>query len=220
MAAALRRADVAMAWPDTPYRVPPGTVKTKAGEPFKVFTPFYRAWSDQPSPDPAPRPERIRWVEGLAGDDLPAAPPVDAELPAAGEEAAHRRLERFLDEHLDGYAQHRDAPGRPTSLLSPDLKWGFLHPRQVLERVGDDEDGSKLRSEVAWREFYADVLWAWPASARESFVPKMAAMRVNEGRATDERFAAWVAGRTGYPLVDAGMRQLAATAWMHNRVRM
>lgn len=205
---------------DTPYVVEPGTLRTKAGGPFKVFTPFYRAWSQEALPPPRPEPDAVRWVAGLEGDAVPQAPAVSAELPPAGEAAAHRRMERFLDEHLDGYAQGRDRPDRPTTRLSPDLKWGFLHPRQLLDRLGPAADDEKLRSEVAWREFYASVLFEWPASARHSLQPKMAKMRLNEGEQTDARFEAWADGRTGYPLVDAGMRQLRAQAWMHNRVRM
>jgi len=213
-------ADVALVGADTPYVVAPGQVRTKTGGPYKVFTPFYRAWSEHELPPPQPVSEGVRWVTGLRSDGVPEAAVTEAELPEAGEDAAHERLARFLDEHLVGYAEGRDQPALPTTRLSPDLKWGFLHPRQVLDRLGDAADDEKLRAEVAWREFYAHVLFEWPESAREAFVPKMAAMRLNEGPTTDERFLAWVEGRTGYPLVDAGMRQLAAEAWMHNRVRM
>ena len=220
VADALASADVPFSRPDHPYVVEPGTLTTKTGAPFKVFTPFARAWADRPLPAPCPRPANVRWVDGIRGDGLPRGEAIDVVLPTAGEDAAHRRLDRFLDQHLEGYAAHRDVPHRPTSHLSPDLKWGFLHPRQVLERVVPDVDGERFRSEVVWREFYAHVLFTWPASAREAWQPKMASMRVDEGATADARFDAWASGRTGYPLVDAGMRQLAATGWMHNRVRM
>jgi deoxyribodipyrimidine photo-lyase len=200
--------------------VDPGELRTKTGGAYKVFTPFFRAWSHEPHPDPVPAPRSVRWSAGVPGDGLPDAPDPGIDLPSAGEQAARRRLDRFVERHLAGYAEGRDRPAVPTSQLSPDLKWGFLHPRQVVHAVGGGPDADKLVSEVAWRDFYAHVLFEWPDSARHVFVPKMAGMRLNEGRTTDERFDAWVEGRTGYPLVDAGMRQLAETAWMHNRVRM
>jgi deoxyribodipyrimidine photo-lyase len=217
---ALRGAEVAFTCPDTPYVVAPGELRTKAGGAYKVFTPFFRAWSHEPHPVPVPAPRSVSWTVGVWGAGPPDAPDPGIDLPSAGEHAARRRLRRFVEHHLEGYADGRDRPATATSHLSPDLKWGFVHPRQVLHAVGAGPDAEKLAAELAWRELYAHVLFEWPESARQAFVSKMAAMRLNEGRTTDERFDRWVQGRTGYPLVDAGMRQLAQTAWMHNRVRM
>jgi deoxyribodipyrimidine photo-lyase len=90
----------------------------------------------------------------------------------------------------------------------------------MLAGLGDDDGALKLQGEIAWRDFYADVLWHQPASAREELVPAMAGLEYDEGPEADQRFQAWAAGRTGFPFVDAGMRQLLGEAWVHNRVRM
>ena len=98
---------------------------------------------------------------------------------------------------------------------------GLPHPRQLLRRLdGRKPSHDTFAKELAWRDFYADVLDAWPESAWHSWNPRMADMRVDAGNRADERFEAWCAGRTGFPIVDAGMRQLVAEGWMHNRVRM
>ncbi len=209
----------------SPYAVEPGVLTTGAGSPFKVFTPYYRAWKDHgcTAPLSVPRPSELalRWVEGVGSEAVPAEPAVDADLPPAGEAAARRRLDAFRENDLAAYDTRRDLPGADaTSRLSPYLKWGCTHPRQVLAGLGRSRGAERFRTEVAWRDFYADVLWHRPESARQSLRPEMAAMPVDTGGLADERFAAWAAGRTGYPLVDAGMRQLLGEAWMHNRVRM
>ena len=130
-------------------------------------------------------------------------------------------LEAFLDGPVDAYADERDRPDHDgTSRLSPHLRFGTLHPRQVLDRCRPGTSGDTFRSELAWREFYADVLWHRPDSAWSSLSPVGDHLRWDTGPEADRRFAAWAAGRTGFPLVDAGMRQLAAEGWMHNRVRM
>lgn len=207
----------------TPYLVPPATVTTLAGEHYKVFTPYYRSWRDLAGEAPSPTPT-VTWAEGPGSEPVPAAPLLDARLPEAGEAAAHDRLDLFLDERAARYHEARNDPGLDgTSRLSAHLKFGCIHPRQVvarLQEVGGGPGIEVFRSELAWREFYADVLFHRPETAREAVLPKMRAMRSDEGSAADALFAAWGAGKTGYPLVDAGMRQLAGEAWMHNRVRM
>ncbi|MBL8778508.1 MAG: deoxyribodipyrimidine photo-lyase [Acidimicrobiales bacterium] len=206
----------------TPYAVPPGTLHTQAGDPFKVFTPFWRAWDPRARETPTAAPT-VAWVAGLASSrPSPVPPPEGVVLPAPGEEGAHARLDGFLADAVHRYHEGRDEPGVDgSSRLSPYLKYGCLHPRQVLDRLAPGEPGpDALRRELAWRDFYADVLFHRPDTAHQAFLPKMRAMRVDEGPSTEGRFAAWREGRTGYPLVDAGMRQLASEAWMHNRVRM
>ncbi|MCB0971080.1 MAG: deoxyribodipyrimidine photo-lyase [Acidimicrobiales bacterium] len=207
----------------SPYAVAPGTIFTKGGTPYQVFTPFSKAWRTHGWDAPVPVPRSARYVAEVAGDERPATPEPDATdgLPDAGEEAAHRAADRFLESHVEGYGDHRDRPDLDaTSRLSPHLKVGTIHPRQLLDRLGDTAGPSTFASELCWRDFYADVLFHWPASAQESFDRRMDGLRWDTGALADERFEAWCAGRTGYPIVDAGMRQLAAEGWIHNRVRM
>ncbi len=209
---------------DSPYAVKPGSVLTGGGTSYKVFTPFFRSWTKHGWAEPLPAAE-VDWVEPpTASSGVAAAIPevqVTIPLPDAGEDAAWELAEAFLRERVGAYDDARDRPGIPgTSQLSPYLKWGTLHPRQLLDRLGSSPGEETFRSELCWREFYAEVLSVRPDSARQAYVDKMAGMEIDEGPVADERFAAWVDGRTGYPMVDAGMRQLAGEGWMHNRVRM
>ena len=206
----------------SPYAVPPGEVVNKSGDPYKVFTPFSRAWRAHGWPDPIPAPRSVRWAAGLDSDGFPSVP-LDAglELPPPGEAAAKLAARRFYDTHLADYADARDRPDLDgTSRLSPYLKWGCLHPRQLLAKLGQGTGDEAFRNELCWREFYADVLWHRPDTVRQAFDPAMRAMEVDGGAGTDEPFRAWCDGRTGFPIVDAGMRQLLGEGWMHNRVRM
>jgi deoxyribodipyrimidine photo-lyase len=204
----------------SPYAVAPGRVTKGDGGPFQVYTAFYRAWVAHGWRAPAgPLPGDARW-RALPGTGIPQDPrlPAGLTLPEAGEAAALDRWRRFAGEHLTGYAGDRDRPDLDrTSRLSPYLKFGSIHPRTILADLPGD---SQYRREIAWREFYAAVLHFWPDSARRYFLPAMAGMDYDSGPGADAAFAAWVAGRTGFPIVDAGMRQLLAEGWMHNRVRM
>jgi len=209
----------------SPYAVAPGRVLTGGGSPYRVFTPFRREWTARGWPDPVGRPAGAVWAAAesdVAVDDLSPDPStVTASLPGAGEDAATELLDEFLAGPVDAYCDDRDRPDRPgTSRLSPHLRFGTIHPRQILARIPAGPSGDSFRSELAWREFYADVLWHRPDSAWRPLVPAGEHLRWDTGRLADARFAAWAAGRTGYPLVDAGMRQLLAEGWMHNRVRM
>ena len=207
---------------DSPWAVPAGTLRTGGGGAFKVYSAYLRAWRQHPLASTANRPRQVPTVGGVRSNKLPATPSVSAELPAPGEAAAHRALDRFLATRVDGYASLRNDPGADaTSRLSPYLKWGCLHPRQLLRRLDSRaRSHDTFAKELAWRDFYADVLCEWPDSARAAWNEKMAAIEVDTGQAADERFAAWCEGRTGFPIVDAGLRQLVAEGWMHNRVRM
>lgn len=205
----------------SPYAVPPGSIASKAGSPYKVFTPFSRAWRDHGWPRPVDRPSAIAWrrVAGEPIPDPPAMPGVD--LPTAGEVVARAQLDRFLRSGVHDYDEARNAPGADaTSRLSPHLRWGTIHPRQVLDRLGSSRAEQTFATELCWREFYADVLFHRPESARESMDEAVGSMPWDHGMAADELFDAWAEGRTGYPIVDAGMRQLLGEGWMHNRVRM
>lgn len=205
----------------SPYAVPPGSVLTGSGTPYQVFTPFARAWRGHGWPDPVRTPAAIAWRQ-VGSEPWPDEPDLGAvALPRAGEDAAAERLDRFLRVHVADYAGARDRPGEDaTSRISPDLRWGTLHPRQVLARLGDALGEQAFATELAWREFYADVLLHRPESARESMDEKVGGMPWDSGADADERFEAWARARTGFPIVDAGMRQLLAEGWMHNRVRM
>jgi deoxyribodipyrimidine photo-lyase len=222
-----RLAERGVAWVATgsPYAVGPGRVRTKDDTAYRVFTPFARAWREHGWPEPAPTPRGVAFGDDLSDqlagkriDHALAECPVD--LPAAGEDAALRRWRSFRDDHLSAYGDARDRPDRPgTSRLSPYLKVGAIHPRTILADVAGAGSGAATAfvDELAWREFYADVLHTEPHSAWRDLRPELRSMPYDE---PDGLFDAWKAGRTGFPIVDAGMRQLAATGWMHNRVRM
>lgn len=225
VAASLEAAGRQLALVGSPYAVAPGRILGGSGGPYQVFTPFRKAWEAHGYPLPVGTPTGIRWVQGacdLTLDDLEPDPAlVTATLPAAGEAAAEDALQRFLDGPVASYGDDRNRPDlEGTSRLSPHLRFGTIHPRQVLARTPSGASADVFRSEIAWREFYADVLWHRPDSAWQPLNPVGEHLRWDVGPEADARFEAWVAGRTGFPLVDAGMRQLAATGWMHNRVRM
>jgi deoxyribodipyrimidine photo-lyase len=142
-------------------------------------------------------------------------------LPPAGEAAALVRWHDFRDSTLDDYADDRNRPDIDgSSRLSVHLKYGEIHPRTLLAELADSKAHEVFRKELAWREFYADVLHHAPETAREYLRPEFARMTYDSGPDADARLDAWQQGQTGYPIVDAGMRQLLRDGWMHNRVRM
>ncbi|MCU0280709.1 MAG: DNA photolyase family protein [Acidimicrobiia bacterium] len=191
----------------------PGTVLTGDGGPFKVFTPFYRAWQARPW-DPWPEPG----AAGVAADPGDGVPPTGPSLMAPGEEAAVERLESFL-ERVDRYPEERDRPDLDTtSRLSADLKFGTISPRAVVRRVeGPGAGRAAFVRQIAWREFYAQLLAAFPETRRRAMRPEYDRVA---WRHDPDGLAAWAEGRTGYPIVDAAMRQLRAEGWVHNRTRM
>lgn len=221
VAASVTEAGIEFVRTGSPYAIEPGTIFTRSDTPYKVFTPFSRVWREHGWPDPVPKPRTIPW-RSVASDEVPARPDLGAVVLArAGEDAAANRLDHFLRSKVEDYEDARDLPAEDaTSRLSADLKWGALHPRQILSRLGDTVGEQTFATELCWRDFYADVLFHAPESARESMNERVASMPWDEGAGADEAFDAWAAGRTGYPIVDAGMRQLLAEGWMHNRVRM
>ena len=222
VAASLGEAGVAFAGKGTPYAVAPGTVVKDDGTPYAVFTPFSRAWRGVGWPDPIGAADvSIQRVRGVKSDGIPDDPAIDCDLPAAGEIAAHARWEAFLGDDLDHYDTRRNNPSKSgTSRVSPYLRWGNVHPRQLLADLGDSRAHATFAKELAWRDFYADVLFRHPDSARQNLQRKMDPMELDTDEAAKARFEAWKTGRTGYPIVDAGIRQMLATGWMHNRVRM
>ncbi len=210
----------------------PDEVRTGEGGPFSVYSPFRRAWEVLERRAAAGVPRRIPPLptDALAGSipsqaDLGAGdgPTADARLlPEPGEPAARRRLERWLSHGVEGYAGHRDRMDLVdgTSRLSADLHLGLLSPTEVVESVarGESSDGNRIfTNELVWREFYAHVLFHRPHVRTRAFREEYESIPWSDDAGA---LAAWEAGRTGYPIVDAGMRQLAATGWMHNRARM
>ena len=191
----------------------PDAVKTAAGAPPRVFTPYFKRWVDLPW---------ALWPEAgdaAIGDDpgesLPAeAPPVMA----GGEEAAHSRLADFIG-RVDRYAEDRDRPDLDgTSGLSADLHFGTLDARRIRAEIGDATPGrAAFVRQLCWRDFYMQVLRHHPNSVGESLRPEYAAVA---WRNDPDELDAWRSGLTGYPIVDAGMRQLATEGFVHNRVRM
>jgi deoxyribodipyrimidine photo-lyase len=213
--------DVPLVATGSPYAVTPGVLRKDDGTRFRVYSPYSRAWRARGVHSPALTPRVLPWTDGgLASDGVPPDPDLgDVVLPEAGERAALDRWRSYRDGGLSAYAQTRNRPDG-SSAMSAYLKYGCIHPRTILGDLGEDDGSLTLQRELAWRDFYADVLWHRPGSAREELVPAMAALRYDEGPEADRRFQAWATGRTGYPFVDAGMRQLLHDAWVPNRVRM
>jgi len=221
VAAALQAAGARLVGVGAPYAVSPGSVTKSDGTPYAVFTPFSRAWRAHGWDPPLELPD-VSWrgAPNVQCDGPPPRPDVALDLSAASETAAVERWEHFLP-HVHAYRDRRDLPAVDgTSRLSAALRWGLVHPRQLLVDLRPGPGDDTFASELAWREFYADVLLHRPESAWQNLNGKMNAMQVDIDATARRRFAAWAAGRTGFPIIDAGMRQLAATGWMHNRVRM
>jgi len=220
----------------SPYAVVPGRVFKADGTPFKVFTPFHRAWARHGWRRPADTgADTVDWLDPKQDKDggpravrVPDDDRVPAELPDASERAAHERWRAFLGSARDpgavaDYGADRDRPDRPgTSRMSAYLKYGLIHPRTMLADLEPlrSESADRYRTELAWRDFYADILFHRPDSARRNWDSAFDALPLASGPEAQRLFDAWCKGRTGYPIVDAGMRQLRAQAWMHNRVRM
>jgi deoxyribodipyrimidine photo-lyase len=212
---------------------PPGSITTNKGDTYSVFTYFGKKWHDRETPTPRPVPDgealstpedpgAVPTVEGL-GFDEPAAT-----IPAAGTDHARERLAAFCAEAIYRYDEARDYPARTaTSRLSVHLKWGTIGVREVYAATekaladagseADREGVEEFRSQLAWRDFYGHVL-----ADRPDVVTANYKEYENEiaWRDDPEALQAWKDGETGYPIVDAGMRQLRREAYMHNRVRM
>ena len=205
----------------SPYAVTPGRVlKPSDGTPYKVYTPFYRGWRTHGWRAPAVTPKKINCVEPTAEyRNFPDFKlPQGVEIIEAGEAAALARFKEFSKKAIDSYDENRNLAGIDgTSKMSTYLKFGEIHPRTLLQNLGESKAHDTFRKEIAWREFYADVLFNNPMTDREYYAPRFADMRYDKPGA---QFKAWCEGKTGYPLVDAGMRQLNDTGFMHNRVRM
>ena len=210
--------------------VPPEQVRTGTGTPYKIYTPYWRALQEQlppPSPLPPPGaldrpdhwpksdalnswellPTRPNWARGFGEDWTP------------GEAIALERLDRFAGE-TGHYGDRRDRPSTEgTSRFSPHLHFGELSPKRIWHTL-PEAAGEKFRKELAWRDFSHNVMLTQPGVRDRAGRREFEAFPWRTGRDADLDFLRWTKGRTGYPIVDAGMRQLWATGWMHNRVRM
>ena len=226
VAAALAGAGVEWIPTGSPYAISPGRIRKQDATTYRVFTPFSKAWLAHGWPKPPSQPRNVDWLtyEGPHSADPPIEPAgKEVLLPAPTEAAAHRAWTTFRDGALADYAVQRERPDLPgTSRLSAYLHLGLLHPRTLLADLSGDRRGgpATFRTELCWREFYADVLYGDPGSAWRNYNPQFAGFRWDSGVAAERAFRAWQAGRTGFPIVDAGMRQLLAEGWMHNRLRM
>lgn len=213
----------------------PWEIETGSGGPYKVYSPFWRAAKARSVKPPLQRPKKLSLAAFEKGEDfrnwglLPAKPNWAEgwdEIWRPGEAGASEALDRFDDSGLEGYATKRDRPDLPNvSRLSPHLHFGEISPRQLwarLEHVGDrfpnlNRDAHKFLSEVGWREFSYHLLYHFPSLPEENW---RSAFDAFPWREDEDALKAWQRGETGYPFVDAGMRELWQTGYMHNRVRM
>ncbi len=205
----------------SPYAVKPGrVVKPSDGTPYRVYTPFYRAWRTHGYRGPVAAPKEIKAptppAEYRAFPDFPF--PDGVQVIEAGEAAALRRFKEFKKKGLDSYDENRNfASIDGTSKMSTYLKFGEIHPRTLLDGLDETKAQDTFRKEIAWREFYADVLFNNPDTDTQYYAEKFKEMRYDK---PGKQFQAWCEGKTGYPFVDAAMRQLLVEGWMHNRTRM
>ena len=211
--------DVPLVATGSPYGVTPGTLVKADGTPYHVFTPFSNAWRARGLHAPAVTRD-VPWTDGgQRSEGVPPNPDLGGvRLPEPGETAGLARWKAFAADGVSSYAETRNLPGEDrTSRLSAYLKYGCLHPRTLHAGLGKGDGERTYATELIWRDFYADVLWRAPRSAREDLTPALSSLDYDDDA---RRFEAWATGRTGFPIVDAGMRQLLAEGWMHNRVRM
>jgi len=216
----------------------PWEIETGSGSPYKVFTPFWKAEKAKGFSDPLPRPDfqlSQQDMESAGGDNLedwsylpsqPNWPKGWEERWQPGEEGARDRLRTFVKGAADGYDKLRNRPDKEgTSMLSPHLHTGELSPRQVLKAIRHNADKGKIPeehaesflSELGWRDFSRHLLYYWPSLPEENWKSQFDQYPWRED---ENQLRAWQKGQTGYPMVDAGMRQLWQTGWMHNRIRM
>jgi deoxyribodipyrimidine photo-lyase len=200
----------------------PGAVLPPGGDHYRVFTPYFRAWSELPRRPVRGAPRRLSPATGVRVGRLPALERLSAEPPSprlieAGESAARKRLDSWLRSGLAGYEEgHDDLAGARTSRLSADLHFGSLSANEVLERVEGRPGGAAFARQLCWRDFHHQVLAAFPELPRADYRRRGKRWRSGDGADAE----AWRRGRTGVPIVDAGMRQLAAEGFMHNRARL
>ena len=228
VAHALRTSGVAVSVEPAPFVLDSLTaLHTGAGAPYTIFTPFHRAWLNAPrravldaprALPPLPAGCEPGHVPTLAEVGL-TEPPPPGEFARGGESAARSATARFLRDAVSGYDEGRDELGRARcSGLSPYLHFGCVSPRELEHRLPEGPGAEAFRRQLCWRDFYAQVLAHFPDDATREHQPRYRG--TIEWSARGDHLEAWRHGATGYPLVDAGMRQLAAEGWMHNRARL
>jgi deoxyribodipyrimidine photo-lyase len=207
---------------ETLFVVPPGAITPVGKDHMAVFTPYHRRWQNYPRREAAPAPRVLRMPRvrmGRIPDATTICPGTTSpHLAVGGESTARSRLSAWLSSGIGGYAAGHDAvAAEATSRLSPYLHFGALSPLEAANRAGDRAGvgSDAFVRQLAWRDFHHQVLAARPDAVRRDYRP-----RGDRWQHSDEELAAWREGRTGYPIVDAGMRQLALEGWMHNRARL
>lgn len=203
----------------------PGDIRTQAGDPYSVFSPYLRAWEREPRRDVHGAPRSLPAPPGgLAKGRIPSLDSLGLEQEVAdpspgGEAAGRERMAAFLEDAVRDYAAGHDALGEDrTSRLSAYLRFGCVSARELEDRLPRGEGPAAFRRQLCWRDFYAQVLRHNPANARLEFQPRYRGTL--DWSDDEDAFIAWTQGRTGFPLVDAGMRQLRAEGFMHNRARL
>ncbi|MEU6540344.1 deoxyribodipyrimidine photo-lyase [Streptomyces sp. NPDC047000] len=204
--------------------VPPGTVTPSASDHFAVFTPYYRQWAQQPLRDALSAPRAVRVPDGVGSEELPSragVTGVSEGLARGGEAEGRRRWANWLRGGIARYEErHDDLAGDATSRLSPHLHFGTLSPVELVHRArrAGGPGAEAFVRQLAWRDFHRQVLAARPGAARADYRTKHDRWRTE--RTAHDDIEAWRQGRTGYPVVDAAMRQLRHEGWMHNRGRL
>jgi deoxyribodipyrimidine photo-lyase len=201
--------------------VAPGTVAPAGGDHFRVFSPYLRRWEEVGKRAPLAAPRGLRTPSGVRKGDIPrpeqlVAGSASPELAPGGEQAARQRLTRWLSAHLASYdARRDDLAADVSSRLSPYLHFGCISPAEVVARASGRAGAGPFIRQICWRDFHHQVLAANPALPREDYRP-----RGDRWQTDPDGLEAWKEGRTGVPIVDAGMRQLAHEGFMHNRARL
>jgi deoxyribodipyrimidine photo-lyase len=207
----------------SPFLHDPGTIGKADGSAYRVFTPYFKAWRALPARPPLPAPQTWPAATGAdaRGDGWAVLEAVDDPPFPVGEAAAALRWQSFAEQGLAEYADTRNRPSEHgTSGLSAALKFGEIHPRTVVAEARGRPGGDAFVRQLCWREFYGHLLAAAPQTARENVQTAFDGFAWDVGPDADQAFAAWREGRTGYPFVDAGMRELRDAGTMPNRLRM
>jgi len=201
--------------------VPPEGVRTGSGESFRVFTPYWRAWAQASRRRVEPAPRGVPLPDGVEPGTIPDLAELTAgsrspEVVPGGEREGRKRLRAWTGEGLAAYGdRHDDLAGDATSRINPYLHLGCVSPLELVTKLGDRPGAEPFVRQVCWRDFHHQFTAAFPAISTQEY-----RSRGDDWRHDDDAFQAWAQGRTGYPIVDAGLRQLHREGWMHNRARL